>query len=732
MGEAHHGHHHGPAAARAGARHARPLLIAFALIVSFLVVQVIVGLATSSLALLSDAGHMATDALGLGMALAAIHAASAARAHPQRTFGLYRLEILAALANAVLLFAVAGYVLSKRSTASATRRDVDLGAGARGRRARPGGEPGGVRPAARGAPRRASTCRAPTSRCCPTRSGSVGVIVAAIVWGVTGWNWVDPVVGAAIGVFILPRAWRLGARGAAGARAGRARRARPRGDRTPTSPAIAGVVDVHDLHVWTLTSEMDVATAHLMVAPHADTHGVLDAGPPGARRPLRHQPRHAAGRARRPPGLRRRELVSDELDAVFRRESGRCTATLIRVLGDIDLAEDAVAEAFVIAAEKWPVTGIPPNPGGWITTTARNRAIDRLRREPTRTDRYVAAHRLHAPLTTSTPIEPRPPRPRRLVDVVADDQLRLMFLCCHPALAPDAQVALTLRLLGGLDTPEIARAFLVPEATMAQRIVRAKRKLRDNHAAYRIPLRRELPGPAPRGAHRDRSDLHRGAHGDVGRRVWCAPTCRARRSASGRVLVELMPDEPEAVGLLALMLLTDARRPARLAADGTMVRLADQDRIAAGTETSSPRVTTSCGPAFDATRRDRSRSRPRSPPSTPTHRPPTAPTGRRSWRCTTSSHAPATQRRRRAQPSARVARAATAPSAGLAALDRLADDQLARLPAVPRRARRPARSRGPARPKRWRRTTGRIELTTNPAERSFLHDRRAEVATGPG
>ncbi len=268
--------------------------------------------------------------------------------------------------------------------------------------------------------------------------------------------------------------------------------------------------------------------------------------------------------------------MTETLDAVFRREAGRCTATLIRVLGDIDLAEDAVAEAFTIAAKQWPEHGIPPNPGGWITTTARNRAIDRLRRESTRTDRHLAAHRMH---TVAMDADDHPDLADldAFVDVVPDDQLRLMVLCCHPALAIDAQVALTLRLLGGLETAEIARAFLVPEATMAQRIVRAKRKLRDNHAPYRIPRPAELSDrlhAVLTAIYLIFTEGHTATSGDAFVRV----DLSGEAIRLGRVLAELAPDEPEAVGLLALMVLTESRRTARTDSDGAMVRLADQDR----------------------------------------------------------------------------------------------------------------------------------------------------------
>jgi RNA polymerase sigma-70 factor (ECF subfamily) len=271
--------------------------------------------------------------------------------------------------------------------------------------------------------------------------------------------------------------------------------------------------------------------------------------------------------------------VTDGLDDVFRREAGRCIATLIRVLGDIDLAEDAVAEAFAIAAEKWPQSGIPPNPGGWITTTARHRAIDRLRRQSLGTERLLSAHRLHV-----ENMEPDHYDEMRdldaledIVDAVADDQLRLMFLCAHPALSVDAQVALILRLLGGLETSEIAIAFVVPEATLAQRIVRAKRKLHDNHASYRVPRAAELPGRLESvlaAIYLIFTEGHTATSGSMLTRI----DLSNEAVRLGRTLAALMPDEPEAIGLLALMLLSDSRRRTRVDTDGALVRLADQDR----------------------------------------------------------------------------------------------------------------------------------------------------------
>ena len=265
---------------------------------------------------------------------------------------------------------------------------------------------------------------------------------------------------------------------------------------------------------------------------------------------------------------------SQEVEAIYRRESGRCLATLIRVVGDVELAEDAVAEAFVRAAKRWPGQGIPANPGGWITTTARNIAIDHLRRESTRTARQAEAIRLHRQSTA----DPVPEfNNEGDVAVVADDQLRLMFLCCHPCLRPDAQVALILRLLGGLSTSEIARAFLVSEKTLAQRLVRAKRKIRDNHIAYRIPEKDQLPHrlePVLTAIYLVFNEGHTASTGTE----LVRPTLLAEGLRLGRLLHQLLPDESEARGLLALLLLAEARRPARLDLNGRAIPLSEQDR----------------------------------------------------------------------------------------------------------------------------------------------------------
>jgi RNA polymerase sigma-70 factor (ECF subfamily) len=246
---------------------------------------------------------------------------------------------------------------------------------------------------------------------------------------------------------------------------------------------------------------------------------------------------------------------------IFREEAGRAVACLVRQFGDIGLAEDSVQDAFATAVSTWVRDGLPPNPGGWIITTARRRAIDRLRREAR--GRELAVH-AHVPMSPDDPIEDD--------DAVVDERLRLIFTCCHPALSTEAQIALTLRLLGGLTTAEVARSFLVPEPTMAKRLVRAKHKIKAARIPYRVPREAEL------------TDRLRSVLGvlyliyNAGAGAPSGVDLRQEAIRLTRILARLMPDEPEVLGLLALLLLTESRQPARSRDDGSLVVLAEQDR----------------------------------------------------------------------------------------------------------------------------------------------------------
>jgi RNA polymerase sigma-70 factor (ECF subfamily) len=318
--------------------------------------------------------------------------------------------------------------------------------------------------------------------------------------------------------------------------------------------------------------------------------------------------------------------ASKVIARVYREEWAPVVATLARRLRDLDIAEEMAAEAFATAVERWPVDGVPPNPGAWLATTAYRKAIDRLRREVRREEKHKEA------LVLSDPPEP--------LGAIDDDRLRLIFTCCHPALAMESRVALTLRMVGGLTVPEIARAFLVREDAMGRRITRAKAKIKAARIPYGVPFREDLPARVTGVLTVLYLIFNEGyLASDPGKEAIRGElTAEAIRLT--RLVRDLMPDDGEVAGLLALMLLTEARRPARVSASGELVTLAEQDRSAWDRELIAEGHALVRARASPPGRRlGVSRSSPRSTPSTPTPGTSVTPTGRRSSRSTTSCFA---------------------------------------------------------------------------------------------